>query len=837
MSIEQRSLRSLEWDRLTAYLADLAETAEGKELSLKLEPQACGRLEAEILLGETDEALALIRNRSEFTLSKVFDLRESLGLLRAGGDLGALELGRVGALLSVSRQVRGSLALLADDFPRLKPYGLRLVSLNETAGAIERAIEYDTVRDEASPALRSLRREKIKLEGQVKDELGRIIQSQAGSKALQEPIFTMRGGRYVLPVMSNMRYSIDGIVHDASQSGLTVYLEPMTVVELSNQIRIAEAAVENEIARILRELSALIRKDVEAILNAYDALIELDCIMARGRLADRYDGIKPEISSGSAPRLDLIAVRHPLLVLQNKKGDVRRFSMPARDAHGPVAIAENSGEAKSDKAKAVVANDIRLKENEHTLIITGPNTGGKTVFLKLIGLTALMLRAGLLIPAGPGSTASLFNLVCADIGDEQSLEQSLSTFSAHMQNIVEIVDRASPQSGMLVLLDEVGAGTDPKEGAALARAVLEHLSANNVVTVATTHLGELKTLAFENPDFVNASFEFDEESLSPTYKLRLGMPGASKANTIAMRLGLAMSVVERARELTVSGDREFDEILKNLNDKVLSVSEKEDELKLRLEEVDFIKKKTDEERNKLKAERERLKSEVGSEMRAELKEARKIVRELTAELQKNPGMRAAQKTAAELKALEATISFLKERQKPEDGPDPNELAVGRRVKIISLNQTGHIQELGVSQGQPVFVRVGAMKIKVAPDDLRLLDNVKPSGRSQVKKVQTNEKRDNSKTTYNDPQVFVRTMNNTLDLRGQRVDQALLKVEAFVDECSVHHVSPLMIIHGHGTGAIKSAVRDFLKSCRYPSRFRPGETYEGGDGVTVVELGE
>lgn len=808
MNIEHRSLRSLEWDKLTSYLALAAETAEGQKLCADLVPSHdSGLALAEHLLSESEEALALINNRSEFNLTRVGNIRESLGLLKAGAVLSALDIGRVGAMLTVSKQVRASLNLLtAEHFPYLRPFSSRLVAFDKTTAAINQAIEYDTVKDEASSALRSLRREKLKLENSVKDELNRFIQSQAGSKALQEPIYTMRGGRYVLPVMANMRYSVEGIVHDASQSGLTVYLEPMAVVELANQIRIKEAAIESEISRILKELCDLLSQDIDSITEAYQALIELDCIMARGRLAAKYNGAKPELTK--EPVLFLEGARHPLLILQNKKD------------------------------QEVIANDIRLSGKERTLVITGPNTGGKTVLLKLIGLTALMLRAGLLLPVKPGSRASLFPLICADIGDEQSIEQSLSTFSAHMQNVVEIVDRASP--GMLVLLDEVGAGTDPKEGAALARAVLEHLLAHDVVTVATTHLGELKTLAFENPGFVNASFEFDEETLSPTYKLRLGVPGSSKANTIALRLGLALPVVQRARELTEVSAQEFDQILQNLNAKIEAISLQEEQLAQDLAEAARLKAGLEDDRARLKSEREKVKSEVSSELRAELKQAREIVRELTASLQRSPSMKAVQKTASELKALEATVSFLQERQKPAHSGG-SELGVGRRVKILSLNQIGHINELVASasgQIERAFVQVGSMKIKVAPDDLLVLDQVRSAAKTNKtakdSKVPVGSKK---APQYNDPAVFVRTMSNTLDLRGQRVDAALSQTEAFIDQCSVQRISPLMIIHGHGTGAVKSAVRDFLKNCGYPARFRPGENYEGGDGVTVVELGD
>lgn len=822
MSIEHRSLRSLEWERLTTYLAEQNETAEGTRRSTQLVPSLgfAFDLDTEItsaqnMLDQTEEACALISSRTAFSLAKLSDVRESIALLRAGAVITASDLARIKALLVVARSVRGSLALLVpSQFPHLYRFVATLVALPKQIDAIDFAIDdFGVVKDTASSLLRSLRRERHKLDQHIKDELSRIIQSQSGTKALQEPIYTVRSGRFVLPVMANMRYLLDGIVHDASQSGLTVYVEPISVVELSNQTRIKDSAIESEIERIVVELCDQLRPFADQMADCYSALIDLDCIMARGRLSLLYSGIKPTLSN--QPMIELRGARHPLLVLQNRQ----------------------------NKEKIVVENTVVMQEGERTLVITGPNTGGKTVLLKLIGIYSLMLRCGLLVPAKSGSKTALFPLVCADIGDEQSLEQSLSTFSAHMKNVVEIVNTA--KRGMLVLLDEIGAGTDPKEGAALARAILEHLLERDVVTIATTHLGELKMLAYTNSGFVNGSFEFDEATLSPTYKLRLGVPGSSKANTIAQRLGLDEAVVARARELTAASEHELEQIIENLNSRLAQVDERQEQLSQLQENLEAKQVKLDQKEEKLLLEQEKVRGRMASELEEELKCAREIMKEMIAGLQREPSIKAAQKTAAELEALKATVSFLQERQKiiPK-GPDPNVLTVGMTVRLKSLNSSGIVQEVIYSDKQQskidrVMVQVGPLKVKVAPSDLEIRGTAKVkahqttsvSAKSNLKKNSANS------IQYNDPAVFVRTQSNTIDLRGKRADDAYGLVEQFVDSCALNRVSPLMIIHGHGTGAIKSVVREFLSSCRYANRQRSGETFEGGDGVTIVELGE
>ena len=427
LALEDRTLRALEWERLLAYLAGEAESFAGQTLAAALVPEQA-RAVVQLLLEQTEEARVLEDNAQGFALSGLLEVDASLERLCAGSVLGAREIFDIKEVLKISARVKNSLGLLEEaHFPRLKIFEDRLISLKEIVRELEASVEAAGVKDSASTTLAILRRDRLRLDGAVKEELGRIIQSHAGGKVLQEPLYTVRSGRFVLPVVASMRYALDGIVHDASQSGLTIYVEPLSVMELSNKARIKDSEIEREIERILNALSDTLRPHGRAAIDAYQAMAELDLIFAKARLGIRYDGIKAELSADHS--FKLVAARHPLLTLQNKR---------------------------AKPPKPVIASDVELGAGAYTLVITGPNTGGKTVLLKLIGLTALMVRAGLLIPAKAGSSVALFDLVCADIGDEQSLEQSLSTFSAHMKNIVEIVDSAKP--GMLVLLDEVGAG-------------------------------------------------------------------------------------------------------------------------------------------------------------------------------------------------------------------------------------------------------------------------------------------------------------------------------------------------------------------------------------------
>lgn len=822
MNIDARTSKSLEWDRLKSYLAREAFCLPSREMCEQL-PLHDESAVVEILLGETSEALSMLAGGFSVAQVGLPDLRDVLGRLKVGGQLSPQELSDIRKCLVLSRQTKINLSGLAcEDFPRLTDFLPRVHVLDDLMHAIGNVVDEDgTIRDDASPALHKLRRDVVRLTNQIKDELTRIINSSTLSKALQEPIYTQRSGRWVLPVNASMRQTIGGIVHDSSASGLTVYVEPFAVVEITNKIRLRESEIEREIDRLLTELTAVAQANLDEITESFQTLVELDFIACRASLARKYEGTRPHLVTEGGV-LNLKAARHPLLVLQ----DLTR-------------------------ASSVVPNDVALGGDVRTLVITGPNTGGKTVYLKTAGLLSLMLRAGLLLPVSGGSTAGIFTQVFADIGDEQSLEQSLSTFSSHMTNIVEVVNRAGPAT--LVLLDEVGAGTDPREGSSLARVILDHLNACGASTIATTHYGELKSLAYTSEGFMNASLEFDEQTLSPTYRLRLGVPGSSKAMTIASRLGLKAELVERANELLASQEDDVTQMIGQLQARLQTLSLEEEELARRVAESRETEARVMRELDEMKSEKEKNRQRYASQLETEYRQARDSLRTLIAELQRSPDMARAQKARADIDKIKEELGW-----RSESDSDLNSLAniaVGQKVQIKSLNQRGVVEAVpedagGAGKGDPLIaVRAGSMRIKVPLSDLSI-DNVPSAGNQSTgqrmrRDVGGDRRKKHAESSGGEDwggaretesralDVFVRTQGNTLDLRGQRVDEAMTNLEKFVDNNFVSHTSPLMIIHGHGTGAIKSAVRAYLSRGDYRLNFRPGELYEGGDGVTVV----
>lgn len=815
-----KTYRSLEWERLKSYLTAEAESDCGRKLCIGLEPVDSFE-ETARLLDETEEIVYMIQARSGFSAAGLPTLDEQLSRLQAGASLTAQDFLQIKSLLKISGLIKAGISLLPQEsFPRITRYEKLLVSLPSLVAVIDNVIDDGAnVLDTASDLLFQLRQEAARLQSQISSELQKIIQSSSQSKALQEPIYTIRNGRFVVPVNASHRAVIPGIVHDSSASGLTIYVEPLAVLELANKKRLKESEIEREIARILDELAERIRGHHDELENSYRTVGCLDAISARARLALKYDGRKPELIKNDVTSFVYRQARHPLLILQSDK-------------------------------ESVIANDIDIgvqNKLERTLIITGPNTGGKTVLLKTIGIFALMMRAGLLLPTAQGSSATIFAEVLADIGDEQSLEQSLSTFSSHMQNIVRIVARS--RQGTLVLLDEVGAGTDPREGAALAKALLEHLTASGAMTIATTHFSELKTMAYSEPIYVNGSLEFDEITLSPSYRLRLGIPGSSKATTIAHRLGLNEAVINRANELLETDKEDLQTTIELLEERLATLRNKDEELALAIEEAkaqkDLYEKQLHDENQKA----ERTRTNLAAKLEEEFNLSRDYVRHLIADLQKEPSIAKAQKVQKELATLRKELGWLEQR------PDAvfeskNRLQPGQSVKVRSLNQRGVLQSVdekkGAEQESVAHVKAGNLTLKVPLSDLELLSDSKQDsslGKQSARKGSHRNARSHAPYTSdatniahsNQVRVFVRTGDNTIDLRGQRVDEALSRLDQFINEAIVHERSPVMIIHGHGTGALRNAVRDALASNNSLERIRPGENYEGGDGVTIVEI--
>ncbi|MBY0549222.1 MAG: endonuclease MutS2 [Candidatus Obscuribacterales bacterium] len=803
ISLEQRTLKSLEWERLRQYLAAESSCAWSRELCRALEPST-ERLVIEELLNETTEALELFRAGFDLAQENLPDLRDVLPRLLTGSTLAAAELLDLRKMLKLARRTKTFLhaAMQAEEgrtgdensYPCMRRIDSQLYSLEELVTDIEQVIdEYGSIRDDASPQLRGLRKEVHRLTNEVREELQRLINSSTVSKCLQEPIYTQRGGRYVLPVNASMRRSVEGIVHDSSASGLTVFVEPVAVVELTNRIRIKESEIEREIERLLSALCSKARVKHEQLQSSFVGSVELDFIVARARLAHKYEGVRPLLEQEPVMRLE--RARHPLLVLQSAgKG-------------------------------GVVPNDIELGVGElRTLVITGPNTGGKTVFLKTAGLHCLMVRAGLLLPAREGSSIGIFDQVFADIGDEQSLEQNLSTFSSHMGTIIEITRRSS--GGTLVLLDEIGAGTDPREGVVLARVILSQLKRSGALTLCSTHYGELKTLAHSQTGFSNASMEFDDSSLRPTYRLQPGVPGNSHALEIAKRLGLPDELADEAASILISERPAYAIAIEELERRTRALAALENALTEKQEALDqqsqLMLKRQQELEKQIVAARDRAATSFDDDYRT----AKKLISELTASLQKEPSLNRAQKAREQLEQVRNELGW----NKPAKEAEKPGFSEGQNVRIRSLNQRGVIESL---QDGHVEVRVGGMRVKVLLSDIE--SSSAPPRRETSRRERVQMAVAGRTISPGAAPSFIRSDRNTIDLRGKRVDEAMPLAERFLDTCYLEHISPVMIIHGHGTGAIKGAVRDFLRDCSYKLTHRSGDPHEGGDGVTVISF--
>lgn len=817
--IAQKTYRSLEWERLKNFLVAEAESALGKalchDLAVLTSPEQIQKS-----LDETEEVLFMLQARSGLSAAGLPLLEEQLSRLEAGASLSGVEFFQIKTMLKIAQAMKTSLNLLPrESFPRIVDYANALHALPEVKKQIEIVVDdQGCVLDSASDALYQLKRDVSRLQAQISAELQKIIHSSTLSKALQEPIYTQRNGRFVLPVNANQRATIPGIVHDSSASGLTIYVEPLSVLELSNKKRLKESEIEREIARILDQLGRALHEHSHELKENYETAGKLDAISARARLALKYDGRKPELSTQVS--INYRGARHPLLVLQSS-------------------------------ADSVVPNDIAIGDNQErgrTLIITGPNTGGKTVLLKTIGIYALMARAGLLLPVSGQSTTHIFQNIYADIGDEQSLEQSLSTFSSHMQNIVKIVDRASPES--LILLDEVGVGTDPREGAALAQSLLEFLSSTGAMTVATTHFSELKTMAYADQTYLNGSLEFNEITLSPSYRLKLGVPGSSKAMTIAHRLGLKSPIVDRANELVSKDDKDFQAIVDQLEKRMSELEKREQLMNEAIQAAERERLDYEQKQKELTVASEKTRFKLAAQLNDEFQTSKEYVRHLIADLQKEPGIAKAQKVQKELDLLRKELGWLDEAKIVGDNSRPR-FSPGQEVKVRSLNQRGTLVSIAAKKSDSgdsiAIVKAGSLSLKVPLSDLEpagKTHEIQRPRNSRLEKMASDIRRSGARSRSgesstdrqaNQIKVFVRTSTNTLDLRGQRVDEGLANLDQFLNQALVHETSPLMIIHGHGTGALKNAVRESLASNNALQSYRPGENYEGGDGVTIVEL--
>jgi DNA mismatch repair protein MutS2 len=789
--VTQKTLERLDWPLILGRLAEFARTPRGAARLADADLFAATGAEVRERLALTAEARAILSSGDGPPLGGTVDPAEALGRASRGGVLAGEELLGVARTLAALRETRRFLLARSDAAPRLAD----LASLLPERPALEREIARcldpeGHVRDEASPALAAARREVHELAARLSDRLAKILRDPDVRSALSDDYFTVRNDRYVLPVRADSRGHVRGIVHDASGSGTTLFVEPQALVELNNQHKRAELEVEREIARVLRELSEAAAAAAPEIDAGLDTLALLDLAFARAELALALDATAPEV--GEAGVLWLPQLRHP--------GLDPRFAVP---------------------------NDVRLGDGLHVLVISGPNAGGKTVAMKAAALAVLFVRAGLQVPAAAGARVDLFDAVLADIGDEQSIGLSLSTFSAHMANLAQIVNEASPRT--LVVVDEVGVGTDPGEGAALAQAILETLADAGARVIATTHYGLLKEMADVDPRFANASVEFDPVTLAPTYRLRVGFPGSSSATAVAARMGLASSVIERAHEFLESEDRKLDRMLHELaTSRAALESEQREAARLR-EESEAARTEYRHKLEKLSQRRDELYRAMREDLDDQFKNAHAQIAAVIRDLQRGGAVATAQDAAH---ARERLVSLAERQRDAEEAAgliaDPAELLIpidwnraraGDPVKLAG-GSVGTLSALPDRRGR-VAVMVGSVRMVVPAERV---------GRAEPGEA---------------PVVAVRVARATpppggggterCDLRGQRVDEALDALGEALDRAASGGRDRLLVIHGLGTGALRKAVREHLAASPYVTRLEPADPSEGGDGASVAYL--
>lgn len=782
----EKSIKTLELPKVLAMLADQAVTEEGKERSLALRPLT-DEDDVRRALSETTAAVNMTALRGSPSFAGIKPVSASLQRADMGGALSTRELLDIAAVLRSARTAReyaageGGKTCIDHLFASLTAN--RFLE-EKITGSI---VGEDEISDAASPELASIRRHIRSTASKVRDILNKLISSNQ-SRYLQESIITVRNDRFVVPVKSEHKNDVPGLVHDVSSSGGTFFIEPMGVVKANNELKELQAAEEKEIERILAELSAECASFKEDISQNYFLLVMLDGIFARAKLSYRMRGAEPKIARRG---LCLRRARHPLL----------------------------------DPDKAV-ANDLALGGEYDTLVITGPNTGGKTVTIKTIGLLTLMAQCGLHIPVADDSAVVVFDRVLADVGDEQSIAQNLSTFSSHMTNIVGILEETDERT--LILFDELGAGTDPVEGAALAAAIIETARERGALVAATTHYAELKVYAMTTPGVENASCEFDVDSLAPTYRLLVGIPGKSNAFAISERLGLPREVIDRAADRVDAENVRFEDVLTQL-DQQRQAMEREKDLARKLRaEIEESAKTAREYRDKLEKEREKATERARAEARSILDEARSEADKVFQELNE---MRRRQRKEEDWQAVNDERSALRRRLNEaedklgrggeEEAPPPTRPAVaGDTVELVKMGTRASV--LTVNKDGSLQLQAGILKISAKQDEVRVV-------------VEQQTKKEANRIIQRAERTLRAAASSEVDLRGMTVDEALGAMDLFLDNAMLGKLETVTVIHGRGTGAVRQAVRQHLKRSRYVKSFRPGRYGEGEDGVTVVEL--
>ena len=787
----EKSLLKLELDMVLQQLAECAGSVGGKETCLKVRPSA-DLEDVELMLQQTTAASDLCTRKGNPIFGDVTDVSASLERADRGGSLQPIELLRIAGVLRCARNIKG---YVSEDEPSTVLDGLFAALTpnkyleDKIFGAI---LSEEEIADNASPALADIRRHMRIQSAKIRDSLQKVISSPAYSKFLREPIITIRGGRYVVPVKSECRNDVPGLVHDVSATGSTFFIEPMSAVNANNALRELELKEKKEIERILAELSAEAAAHREDINLDYTMLVQLDVIFAKAKLAYRMRAWAPIMNDQG--KVELRNARHPLI-----------------------------------DPKKVVPISVRLGSDFDTMIITGPNTGGKTVTLKTIGLLTLMAECGLHIPAGDGSTLSTFDAILADIGDEQSIAQSLSTFSSHMKTIVDVVDQCDDRT--LVLFDELGAGTDPAEGAALAMAIIEFCRKMQSRVVATTHYAELKLYAMRTKGVINASCEFDVESLRPTYKLLIGIPGKSNAFAISRKLGLSEDILKEADDLVGKSDKDFEDVLSQLE-------QQRQQMEAARVEAERLKRETE----KIKQQSEQfsiqLQKEKDKAMEAARREAQKIIEDaryaanaaseelkaLRKQLQDSADASGINQRQAEVRrSLNEMEEKIRASQPKTERPQPKRgVMVGDTVELLKLGTKASV--IAINKDGTYHLQAGILKLNAKADEIYLLENENPY------------KAKGGRPAHSGREMKMTAMSSEVDLRGMDTVEALCVLDNYLDAAMRSNLPSVRIIHGKGTGALRAAVQQSLKRNKYVKKFRLGVYGEGEDGVTIAEFG-
>lgn len=796
----QRYFHTLELDKVLAKLADQANCDDSKRMALSLTPSDDFST-VQLLMKKTSDAYMLSARYTSPSLHKLKNCEMALRKAEKGSNLSLRELMDVSSVLHNIRSVKDWRKRCEGESTSLDPLFEVLTPNRELENTIDNAVlSEEELADSASAELASLRRKINQAKLRVRERLDQLIKSPTQSKYLQEALVTQRDGRFVVPVKSEYRSEIKGLVHDTSSSGATLFIEPMAVVEANNEIRVLQAKEKQEVDRIIMELSVKVGEFAESIIYSYRSLVEIDLYFAKASLAYKMKATVPNILQTG--EIDLKRARHPLI----------------------------------DPEK-VVPIDVNLGKDFNTLVITGPNTGGKTVTLKTMGLLTLMAMCGLMLPVAENSSISMYKKVLVDIGDEQSIEQSLSTFSAHMTNIVSIIEEADSDS--LVLIDELGSGTDPVEGAALAISIMERLAMYGAKVGATTHYAEIKEYALQTPGVCNASCEFDVETLKPTYRLLIGIPGKSNAFAISQRLGLPEEIIEAAKRNISAEKTRFEDVLSQLD-------QTRQELEKEKEEVDRLRAEQLESKRNLEQFKQKTYKQMDRELQNAQEKANRIVSSVKAEseklLQELDDIRR-QKESEEFSRLvqgakssyRSNINRLEDTANPvigrvkEEYTPPRPFKKGDLVLITQLNEEGVLLSDPDNAGN-VQVQAGIIKTKVPVSDLRLVDKKR---RRQLNRMEKKSNGGGVTRTLTDKSQ--RSASSEIDLRGQTIEEGIMMVDQYIDSCLLMGIKTITIIHGKGTGALRNAIQQHLKNHKAVRSFRLGVYGEGENGVTIAEL--